>query len=269
MNPDDTFSVAVHEAGHSVSASHYKIPSYPEILHDGQSIATQTVYPDYAGLCSYDGGPVPKFQLAVISWSGLISQCLYADPPAWAPPFKPSRKLLRDWHGMVLTQIKRLSDGDRAGILGSRDNWRSCKSAFAIVCRNRARIIRLARAMTGGGQSVPMPPQFPATLADFLKLVVAADGVTDPDERLRAFVSDGVKKYFVEMKLTLDAAQHKQGLESWTTARLAEFQQGFPDAASWRATARAFKAWAKIQPMKRNVSANASYCHVSGFAGMV
>jgi hypothetical protein len=245
MNPDDTFSVAVHEAGHSVSASHYKIPSYPEILHDGQSVATQTMYPDYAGLCSYDGGQIPPFQLAVISWSGLISQCLYADPPAWAPPFKPSGKLLRDWHGMVLTQIRRLSDGDRAGILGSRDNWRSCKSAFAIVCRNRARIIRLARAMTGGGgQSVPMPPQFPATFADFLKLVVAADGAADPDERLRAFISDRVEKYFVEMKFPLDSAQHELGLKNVTAARLAEFQQGFPDAASWRATARAFKAWA-------------------------
>ena len=252
MNPDDTYSIAVHEAGHSVCASHYKIPSYPEILHDGKSIVSQTMHPESVGLCSYDGGPVPPIQHAVISWSGIISQCLYADPPSWAPPFKPSRKLLRDWHGMLLTQIKRLSESDRTAILRNRDTWRSCKSAFTIVCRHRARIIRLARAMTGGGQSVPMPPQFPAKLADFLRLVVAADGVTDPTERLRAFVSDGVEKFFAEQNLALNVAQHEQGLKTFTARGLEKLQQGFPDAASWRDTARAFKTWAKIQPIKRH-----------------
>ncbi len=246
MNPDDSFSVAVHEAGHSVCATHFKIAALPEILNEGRSIASEMTHPDAAGLCSYSERKISPLQFAIISWGGQLAQCLYGTPPDWAPPFKPTALLLRDWWAGMEVQINRFSASDRAGIDGCyRQSWRACKSAFAIVCRNRARIIRLARAMTGGGwQSVPMPPKFPATLADFLQLVVAADGVAEPAERLRAFVSDGVEKYFVEMKLPLDAAQHKQGLESWTAARLAEFQQGFPDAGSWRNRARAFKAWA-------------------------
>ena len=249
MNPDDTFSVAVHEAGHSVCATHFKIAAYPEITPGGESRLTGALDPKHAGICHLDDGLVTKFQNAALCWAGPMAECLYGNPAAsWMPPFKPSRLMLRDWHGMMMQQIKQFSDGDRVGILGYRDTWRSCKSAFNIVRKHKARIIRLARAMTGGGgQSVPMPPQFPATLADFLQLVVAADGVADPAERLRAFVSDGVKKFFAEKNLALDSAQHELGLKTFTAARLAEFQQGFPDAASWRAPARAFKAWAKSE----------------------
>jgi hypothetical protein len=53
-------------------------------------------------------------------------------------------KLLRDWHGMVMQQIHRLSESDRIGIVRCKDTWRACRSAFTLICRNRERIKRLA-----------------------------------------------------------------------------------------------------------------------------
>ncbi len=245
MSSDDNYSVAIHEAGHSVAASHWKIPSYPEVLRDGQSVATQTAYPDYAGLCSYDGGLIPPFQFAVISWSGMMAHCLFGDPPAWAPPFKPSAKLLRDWHGMIMQQIRRLSDGDRAGILGCRDTWRSCKSAFRIVRSNQARIVRLAKAMTGARRerAVSSPDKFPATFADFLQRIVAAGGVTDPEEKFRTFVRSGIEKFFAEKNLGLEPEQHRQAVECWTAARIAQYQRGFTGEDSWRSAALTLRKW--------------------------
>jgi len=247
MIANNDFSVAVHEAGHSVAASHFKIPSYPELTPHGFSRLTQSVSPEHAGLCHYDTAPINPFQYAAISWAGMMAECLYGQPPFWAPPFKPCAMMLRDWHGMMTQQIARLSDGDRSGIIGYRDSWRSCKSAFAIVRKNRARIIRLARAMTGAHaeKAVPLPEKFPATLADFLQRIVAADGVAEPEAKFRAFVRSRMEKFFAEGQFALSPEQHRQGVECWTAKRLENFRQGFPDLAGWRGAALAFKAWAK------------------------
>jgi hypothetical protein len=96
---------------------------------------------------------------------------------------------------MVLSQVNRLSNSDRMGILSYRDTFRSCKRAFAIVRKNRARIIRLAKSMTKTEtkQSAPMPLTFPATCADFLRLVIATD---DAAERYENFLSDRVKAHW-------------------------------------------------------------------------
>jgi hypothetical protein len=254
---NENLNIAVHEAGHSVAASfHFKIPAYPEILNEGSSVATQTRYPDYAGLCSYDDGPISKFQLAAISWSGMLAQCLYAEPPTWMPPFKPSRLMLRHWHGMAMVQIKLFSEGDRAGILGYRDTWRACKSAFSIVRKNRPQIIRLAKALAAVRveKPVPMPEAFPASYADFLHLVVAADGIADPEAQLRAYLYGLAEKFLAQPQFALGREQHRQAVESWTTAQLAKFQTGFTNAELWRDAARAFKAWstakAKTHPIK-------------------
>jgi hypothetical protein len=73
----------------------------------------------YAGICHLDDGPISKFQRAVICWSGPLSECLFKTTQhPWQPPFKPNKKLLRDWHGMMMQQFARLSNGDQAGIIG-------------------------------------------------------------------------------------------------------------------------------------------------------
>ncbi|HEX4348955.1 MAG TPA: hypothetical protein VH251_01140, partial [Verrucomicrobiae bacterium] len=244
---NDNLKIATHEAGHSVVASHFKIPALPEILDEGRSIATQTTYPDYAGLCSYDDGRIPLFQYAAICWGGQLAQCLYGTPPNWAPQYKPTALLLRDWWAAMMVQIKRFSDGDRAGIMASyKNSWRACKSSHRIVTKNRTRITRLAKAMTAGRDAkppVPMPENFPATLADFLRLVVA-DGTTEPAARLRAFVSDQTEKFFAEKQFVFDdPAARLQAMSSWTTARLAKYEADFTNADDWQGAARAWRAW--------------------------
>jgi hypothetical protein len=60
------------------------------------------------------------------------------------------------------------------------------------------------------------------------------------------------KQFFAN--LHVDPVQREQGIKCWTEKRLEKFQQGFPDAASWRNTALAFKQWAKSSPLKQKKS---------------
>jgi hypothetical protein len=243
MNPDDNFTIAIHEAGHSVAASHFRIAAYPEITPGGESRLTGAIDPKHAGVCHLDDGLVTNFQDAALCWAGPLSECLYGTPPSWTPPFKPSRLMLRDWHGMMMQQIKQFSDGDRVGILGYRDTWRSCKSAFKIVRKNKARIIRLAKALAGRNTtpSVPMPATFPATFAQFLYFNVPCGS---PEETFRAFLHAQAEKTFAASQFALDTAQQKDAAEKWTTGRMEQLKAGgFTTADEWQSTARAIKAW--------------------------
>jgi hypothetical protein len=248
---NDNFNIAVHEAGHSVVASHFKIAAYPEITPGGESRLTGALDPKHAGVCHLDDGLVTNFQNAALCWAGPMAECLYGHPAAsWLPPFKPSRLMLRDWHGMMMQQIKQFSDGDRVGILGYRDTWRSCKSAFKIVRQNKARIIRLAKALAGRNATppLPMPATFPATFAQFLYFNVPCGS---PEETFRAFVFDQSAKSFAASQFALDAAQQKDSAEKWTTGRIEKLKAiGFTTADEWQSTARAFKAWTKTAPAK-------------------
>lgn len=250
LNPYDNFNTAIHEAGHSVCASHFKIPSYPEVLIEGRSVVTQTTYPDTAGLCTYDEGRIPPLQFAIISWGGQLAQCLYATPPSWAPQYRPAALLLKDWFDGMMVQLKKFSPTDRLGILADyRRSWRACRSAFRIVRKNRARIIRLAKNIGGRIEKLePMPEKFPAPLSDFIRLVVAGDGTTDPDEKFRALIQAQAKIYFAESQLQFDTPEQEQdGIAQWSAARLAKWQQGFADADTWQNMARAFRAWTKAK----------------------
>jgi hypothetical protein len=140
--------------------------------------------------------------------------------------------------------------GDRAGILGYKDTWRSCKSAFRLVTKNRPRILRLAKHIAGNVEKpVPMPATFPATLADFLQLIITG---TEPEARLHAYVHAQTEKFFADSQLLFATPEERlTGMESWTTAQLGKFQNGFSGPDTWTGTARAFKAWtAKNQPIK-------------------
>jgi hypothetical protein len=184
------------------------------------------------------------FQHATISWAGPLAQCLYGTPPEYAPPYKPTALLLKDWFSAMATQLKRFSDGDRAGILtGYKCSWRACKSAFRIVTKNRARIIRLAKALAGRNTtpSVPMPATFPATFAQFLYFNVPCGS---PEETFRAFLHAQAEKTFAASQFALDTAQQKDAAEKWTTGRMEQLKAGgFTTADEWQSTARAIKAW--------------------------
>ena len=218
MNPLDNYTVAIHEASHAVAADFYGVPNYPELTPDGFSQVKQSTDPGTAGLCHLEP-PFTKFQDAVISWAGFIGQCLHGTAPDWAPPFKPSEKMLRDHYMMAMHQLKKLSGADRLGILQDyRHSWRAFRSAFRIVRKNRARILRLAKAIAGRVEKpVPMP-----------------------------------EKFLTQPQFALGPEQLPEKIETWTAARMERLRAGFTTADDWLAAARSFTAWEKIQPIKRH-----------------
>jgi hypothetical protein len=250
MNPLDNYTVAIHEASHAVAADFYGVPNYPELTPDGFSQVKQSTDPGTAGLCHLEP-PFTKFQDAVISWAGFIGQCLHGTAPDWAPPFKPSEKMLRDHYMMAMHQLKKLSGADRLGILQDyRHSWRAFRSAFRIVRKNRARILRLAKAIAGRVEKpVPMPEKFPATLAEFLERIINGN---DAETKLRAFIHDGAEKFLTQPQFALGPEQLPEKIETWTAARMERLRAGFTTADDWLAAARSFTAWEKIQPIKRH-----------------
>jgi hypothetical protein len=275
MNTNNSdFNIGIHEGGHAVCAAAFRIPAYPEILHNGKSIATQTTNPNYAGLCSFDDGPIKPFHHAVISWGGPLAEALYGTPPDWFPPYKPTALLLKDWWAAMATQLKRFSEGDRAGILaGYKNSWRACKSAYRITKRNKARIVRLAMAMTAGRKatpSMPLPEKFPATHADFVRLICASDETSFERfivSKAQSHLAGGAAENFESAKQSMTAhflgtvtdelrARHAskpdaeiaeimfaENFASITNLQRTIYGGGFPDADSWLAAARDFKAW--------------------------
>lgn len=243
MNTNDIYSIACHEASHAVAADFFGVPNYPEVTPGGFSKLKQSAEPGTPGICWLEP-PFTKYQDCVISWSGIIGECLFGTAPYWAPSFKPSEKMLRDFYMMVTCQLKQLSDTDRLGILGDyKHSWRACRSAFRIIRKNHARIIRLAKAIAGGPEKPePMPPAFPATLADFMERII---GGTEPETKLRAFIHDAGERFLAQPQFALGPEQLPDAVETWGAARLAKYQAGFTSAEPWQDAARAFKAWAK------------------------
>ncbi len=251
MNPNQDHDTAIHEAGHAIAAGHFKIPALPEILDEGRSVATQTTFPDSAGLCSYDEGRIPPLQFAVICWAGQLAQCLFAEPPPWAPAYKPSALLLKDWFGAMMVQIKEFSPTDRQGILACyKQAWRACSTSFRIIKKNKRRIVRLAKVLTAGRQpapavAAPMPGQFPAGLDMFLKLVVTGD---DAETKFREFITAQTELFFTAAQIVFATPEERQAaMDKWTTARL-EHWRTFRSADEWQGQARAFRAWTQPTP---------------------
>jgi hypothetical protein len=256
MNATDYFSTAIHEASHHAAADSFKIPSYPEVTPGGRSVLFPAEFPGIAGLCHLEN-PVTKFQSAVISWAGPLGQAMYAETPDWFPPFKPSEKMLRDWFSMVMQQINRLSDGDRCGIRGYKDPWRACRSAFAVVRKNRARIVRLAKCLAATianadrqadeqkWAGVPRPPLFPASHADFIRLVSGDDA-----ERFEQFLLSRAARHLTNNR-TMDIEDAKAGLGAAFDDAFAIsmnlqrqlYAGDFPDADGWLRTAKDFQQW--------------------------
>ena len=147
MNENRYFSIAVHEVSHGIVADHYGVWNFPEVTPGGISRLTKQTMPNFGGVC-WLSDPVTPYQNCVICFGGLMGEAMYATGPDWLPPFRPSKFLLREWFNCVMQQYHRLSDGDRSGILGYKWRWRACKAAFAILRRNKRRIIRLAKCLS-------------------------------------------------------------------------------------------------------------------------
>lgn len=209
---DNIYAVAIEESAHHVVAEHYRVPSFPELTPDGISILDPNSTPDSAGVCHLDE-PISKFEYAAICWAGIISLCLFGVAPTWAPPFKLTKRMLRDWCSMIYHQRQRLSDADRRGINGYADTLRACKSAYAIVTKNRARIIRLAKCLAESKTKatreaderkwagIPRPASFPASHDDFIRLVCGGA------ERFEQFITSKALSDLDAYVVNLDAAR--------------------------------------------------------------
>jgi hypothetical protein len=285
---DNIYAVAIEEAGHHVVAEHYRVASFPELTPDGISILDPNSTPHSAGVCHLDE-PVSKFEHAAICWAGIISLCLFGVAPTWAPPFKLTKRMLRDWCSMIFQQRHRLSDADQRGIISYADTLRACKSAFAIVTKNRARIVRLAKALAESKTKsireadekkwagVPRPASFPASHADFIRLVCGGSA-----ERFEKFITSKALSILDEGAANLEAAKKSMADKKTFLGQVADearakhpgksdaeiadilFDENFagivkgqrdnyanfasPD--SWLAAARHFQQWASEENLK-------------------
>lgn len=266
--PDFDLNIAIHECGHFVAASHYQIPARPELTPNGvSSLVPETSSEGHAGVC-HTAAPFTKFQFAVICWSGTLAECLCGVAPSWAPPFPPSARNLKDWHLMVLNQADKLSRADQLGIFGVCDTgdskkftpgsvWRSCKSAFHIIRRNRGRITRLAKSLVEAKakadreaeeakwSGIPKPSAFPTSPATFIELICARDS-----ERFDQFLISRSALHLTNNRTTkIEEAKLSLG-ELFDDAYAISlnfvherYGGDFTTADSWLAVARDFQQW--------------------------
>ena len=247
-NSSDDYNIALHEGAHAVVATTFKIPAMPEITPGGYSALAQTTEPGTAGLCHFDNGKITPWQSAVISWAGTMAEALYGHRQFWMPPFKPSSKMLRDWHWALLQQIGRLSATDRAGILECKNTMRSCESAYRLVTKHKTRIIRLAKAMTAGRiakPSMPLPEKFPATHADFLRMVCGNDAAS-----FERFLTGQVSLHLTNSRtMNLDEAKLSLGTsfdDAYTVSlnlQRSIYAGDFKTETDWLKAAREFQQW--------------------------
>jgi hypothetical protein len=178
----------------------------------------------------------------------------------------------------MLVQLRKFSPTDRDGIVACRQSWRACKIAYRILRKNKTRVIGLARAIAGRIEKpVPMPSAWPGTQADFLRLVVAADGKTgDAAKRYHEFLSDLVKNFWssghesysaalptlkdhflnsvtAEIRAThpgktdaeISQALFDQTFQTALDNKRKRFDQLFENQTGWTSAARSFLAWQK------------------------
>jgi hypothetical protein len=258
-NSSDDYNIALHEGAHAVVATTFKIPAMPELTPNGFSVLAQTTEPGTAGLCHFDNGKITPWQSAVISWAGVMTEALFGHRQFWMPPFKPSHLMLRDWHWALLQQIGRLSATDRAGILEYKNTMRSCESAYRLVTKHKTRIVRLAKAMTAGRKvtpSLPLPEQFPATHADFVRLICASDEANFEQfiaGRTALHLTNGRTSNLEDAKLSLGTSFADAYAMSLNLQR-SIYAGDFKTETDWFAAARPFLEWAKAEAVKKSTN---------------
>jgi hypothetical protein len=143
MTTEEIHNTALHESGHSFAATAYRIANFPRVTPDKPQLPNSTEY--MKGICHLEQ-PMTQFQAAVIGWAGVLAVCMFGEPPAYAPPFKPATlKQLRVWHEMAMARLEYFSSTDRKMIAGYERFWQSCKSAFLILSRNKSLVKWLAK----------------------------------------------------------------------------------------------------------------------------
>ena len=151
----DQYRLTVHELSHHLTAGHYGLGSAPKIFVANER-PTQSDGQVLGGLTRF-AGTLPKFQMAVIGWSGTIGE-LICGVSSFSVCFPLERATTKAWFFVCIASLMELSETDRALICAySKSYWRSFKRAFEILSKQKRTLLRLAKA-TKSAPAIAPPP---------------------------------------------------------------------------------------------------------------
>jgi hypothetical protein len=264
MNTDITaaenYRVVVHELGHFFICLHYKIASHIEIFSIDGGEHFDTNGDRSAGACFSEKFGTP-FQDSVCSWAGLMAELIAGvQPPQFDTGFPMELKNLKYCHAIILSKyFKDLSLSDQLGICGknSNDTLRSFKAAFRILSAEKSELLRLAELRTSRAAgriakpSMPLPEKFPATHADFLRLICADEANFGRfiASRIALHLTNGRTSNLEDVKSALGTSFADAYAMSLNLQR-SIYAGDFKTETDWLAAARAFKAWTETASVK-------------------
>jgi hypothetical protein len=144
---EQLIAVAYHEASHHVAATKFVPGSEAMLTPNGYIHPNSGEVKPWAGVCLHDTTRT-KFQEAVISWAGVLGAHMMGVRYDWSPPVPLKAKFAKDWfHMFLINGFNHQSREDQIGIMGDKRQWRTFKTAWKILSKNRARIKRLAEAI--------------------------------------------------------------------------------------------------------------------------
>jgi len=255
----ETYRVRIHEFGHFLVCSKFRINSDPQVFSEAER------YPAsngaiVAGICRIDEfSKATRFQESVVGWGGVVAEALLSlQHSLGTMPFPLYKATLRDWYRVAMTNLGRLSLGDQRLICGYKSTWVSFKAAYRILSKNKSKLVRMARPEKFAAadaaeaarieqtkwQGIPRPLAFPATHDDFVRLVCHNAECFDRFlvSRAALHLTNNRTTSIDDAKLALrelfgDALVFSQRFVSGIYAG------DFPTADSWLTAAKAFQQW--------------------------
>lgn len=263
MTKAEEYRITIHEIGHWLIALHYKIASHIEIFSIDGGEGFETDGTRSAGVCFSEKRGTP-FQDSVCSWGGIMAELIAGvQPPQFDTGFPLATENLRYIHSTILSKsFTLLSRSDQLGICGknSNDTLRSFKAAYKILSAEKSELLRLAELRTSraagrkDGVTLPMPEKFPATHAEFLKLICSSD-----ETSLEQFIAGQVSLHLTNGRTTnLKDARHSLGTffdDAYAMSMNLQrsiYAGDFKTETDWLAAARLFLEWAKAEAVKNS-----------------
>ncbi len=121
------------------------------------------------------------------------------------------------------------------------------KQAFAIWNEAGVALEELKWCRLG---SISLPPQFPATLDDFLRLIVKGKNLAVRETSFRDFMQVHVKETIQRKRLDEPKADE---VDEWASFHLKAWRDGgFPGKQQWLVTARDYLSWHSQNVSKTN-----------------
>jgi hypothetical protein len=274
----EIFQIAVHEMGHFEAASYYGIAASPKVFREAEKFKT----PDgktIVGECKVEFlAKATLFQKSVIGWSGnLAEQICGVQHPSICNPFPLQKSFLKSFYYAAIADAEKIfSLTDQILIFGYANPWLSFKTAYRILKKEKSKLLRVAKSYQLNFKSVPAlpgipsPEKFPATHADFIRLV--CDNTPERFERFitsRAIaqltsgagvnltdVKTSMLKTFLGQVTDEKRARHAGKTDAEIAVVLFDenfngilnlqrriYDGDFPNADSWFALARDFLNW--------------------------